>query len=82
MSRADLDEAVIESEDPVDPFDERVGMVGDDDGRAIFHQVAQRFVDGGLGFLIYGGSRFVEDQYRGIANQRSRNGDALALAAR
>ncbi len=55
--------------------------MGDGDDRAAGHQPFQRLDHKVLGLRVQRGSRFVEDQNRVVADQRSGDADALALAA-
>src|SRR5579872_3627606 len=53
----------------------------DDDGGAVAHQVGERLAHLRLADGVEVRGRFVEDQHRRIFEKRTRNGDALALAA-
>ena len=55
--------------------------MGDDERGAAAHQVAQPFLDQGLGFGIEAGRGFVENQDARIGQNRAGDGDALLLAA-
>ena len=50
--------------------------------RAVPHQPAERVLDQALGFGVERARRLVEDQDRRVLEQRARDRDALALAAR
>ena len=55
--------------------------VGDDEGGAAAHQVAQTFLNERFGFGVEAGSGFVENQDARIGEDGAGDGDALALAA-
>ena len=55
--------------------------VRDHDGGALLHQPRERVLHQRLAFGIERGGRLVEQQERRVAQDRARNGDALALAA-
>src|SRR6185295_16630805 len=55
--------------------------VGDHDRRAIPHQGPQRLLDVVLALGVQGAGGLVEDEDRGVLEQRARDGDPLALAA-
>src|ERR1700722_14623605 len=55
--------------------------VGDDEGGAAAHQVAQTFLDERFGFGVQAGSGFIENQDARIGEDRGGDGNALALAA-
>src|ERR1700757_3953038 len=57
-------------------------MVRDDDRGLALHQAIQRFQNGLLGAGVKARRRFVEDQNGCIANDGSRNRDALSLSTR
>ena len=57
-------------------------VMGDDDDRLPLHQVFERFHDDGRRRGIQSGERLVQDNDRGVAHDRSSDGDALALPAR
>src|SRR6266699_5902449 len=56
--------------------------VGDDEHGPVRHEALDRLLHQPLRLGIEGARRLVEDQERRIAQQRPRNGDALALAPR
>ncbi len=53
--------------------------VRDDQGRAPLHQVGERLLDLALGALVEVRGRLVENQDRGVLQQRPRDGDTLPL---
>jgi hypothetical protein len=55
--------------------------VGDHQRRAPFEDAGQRLLDQGLGLCVLCGCGLVEHQYRGVFEERARQGQALALAA-
>ena len=55
--------------------------MGDDQGGAAFFQAFQRLLDGGFGLRVECRGGFVEQQQRGVAQDRAGDRDALALAA-
>src|SRR3954451_10641025 len=58
-----------------------VQAVGDHDGGAVLAKMVDRLLHGFFGFRIQRGSGFIEQDDRRILDQRTRYGDALALAA-
>src|SRR5882672_9160385 len=56
--------------------------VGDDEHGAMLHEAFDRLLHQALRFGVEGARGFVEDQERGIAQQRARDRDALALPPR
>ena len=54
----------------------------DDQRGAIAHQLHQRFLDAAFGLVVQRRHGLVENQDGRVLEQRARNGDALALAAR
>ena len=68
--------------------DERIGVahrrqpVGDDDGRAVVHQVLKRPAHEPLVDRVEMRGRLVENQHRRILEEGAGDGDALALATR
>ena len=80
--RALLDQAaLVEHEDPVGA-DHAGEPVREDERGAADHQAIERRLDQGLALGVDGRERLVEDQDRGVAQERPGDGDALALAAR
>src|ERR1700683_18970 len=75
------DPAGIEYDDPIGLLDGRES-VGNDEGRAVTHQLRKSRLDVTLGLAVEGGSGFIENEDRCVLEQCPRNGDALALAAR
>ena len=55
--------------------------MGDQQGRAARHDLAQRLVDLVLDAGVHGGGGVVEEQQPGVGEDRAGEGDALALAA-
>lgn len=55
--------------------------MGDRDRRAVLGDVLQRSLDGGFGFVIDGGSGFIQNQDRGIFEQGAGDRQSLALTA-
>ena len=55
--------------------------MGDHQRGALLHQIFQRGLHKRFAFGIERGSRLVQQQQRRIAQDRARDGDALALAA-
>ena len=79
---ADLDDAAaLEHDDRVGAPD-RGQPVRDDERRAVHHQVRERLLHEQLRFGVERGGRLVEDQNRRVLQQRARDRDPLALAAR
>ncbi len=72
---------LVEDEDAVGA-DHAREPVGEDEGRAALHQPVERFLDHRLALGVDGRERLVQDQDRRVAQERARDGDALALAAR
>lgn len=60
---------------------DRRETVGDHYGRTILHQVLQRFLYQTFGFRIQGGCGLIQDQDRGILQDRTGDTDSLALSA-
>ena len=80
--RADLDYAArLHHHDAVGGAHRREA-VGDDQGGAALHQAVKRVLDETLALGVKRAGRLVEQQDRGLAQNRARNRDALALAAR
>ena len=75
------DAAVLHDDDLVGVFDGGEPM-RDDQRRAIAHELDQRLLDAPLGFVVERRRGLVEDQDGRVLEQRARDGDALALAAR
>ena len=75
------DRAVLEHDDTVRP-DHARQPVREDEGRAAPHQPVERALDDRLVFRVHRRQRFVENQNRGVAQQRASDRDTLALAAR
>ena len=73
--------AALDERDPVGEGDGRQ-PVGDDDGGAIGGQPLDGLVDLGLDPHVDRAGGVVEDQDRGVGEQRAGDGDALPLAAR
>ena len=74
------DVAVVDDGDGIGVHD-RAEAVGDDDRRAAFQNVLQGGLDGGFRLGVEAGGRFVENQHLRIAQDRTRQRDALFLAA-
>ena len=75
------DAAVVEHDDLIGERDRREA-VGDHEGRAPGHRLVERQLDLLLGRGVDRGGRVVEDQHARVGEQRARDRDALALAAR
>ena len=56
--------------------------MGDHYGRTVLHQVLQRFLYQTFGFRIQGGCGLIQDQDRGILQDRTGDTDSLALSTR
>ena len=61
---------------------DRRETVGDHYGRTVLHQVLQRFLYQTFGFRIQGGCGLIQDQDRGILQDRTGDTDSLALSTR
>ena len=72
---------VLEHRDPVGQRERRQPLRGQQDGPA-GERVAQAGDDPQLGLGVHGRQRVVEHEHRRVAEQRARERDALALAAR
>ena len=72
---------MVHHDDPVGGPDRRQS-VRDHDCRAIGHEPVERILDEPLALRIERGRRFVEEQQGCVAEERTRDGDALALTAR
>ena len=81
MRAARRDAAVVEDDDLVGERDRREA-VGDDDRRPAAHRLAQAVADLRLGRRVDRRGRVVEDQDARVDDERARDRDALALAAR
>src|ERR1035438_3937362 len=57
-------------------------MVRNNDAGPAFHEAAERFEDRCFRFGVQAGSRFIENEYRRVADHGARDSDALALTAR
>ena len=80
--RPDLDDApAVEHDDAVGVLDRRQ-PVRDHDRGASAHQRIERGLHLALRFRVERRGRLVEDQQRRVLEERARDGDALALAAR
>ena len=55
--------------------------MGDDEGGAALHQVAEAGLDHGLGFGVQGAGGLVEDEDARVGKDGAGDGEALALAA-
>ncbi|MNI56600.1 hypothetical protein D3C73_1116120 [compost metagenome] len=66
--------------DPVGVFNRGQAM-GDHQSGSVLHQARQRLLDQVLTLGIEGAGGFVEEQDRGVHQQRAGDGQALALAA-
>src|SRR5688572_13909463 len=55
--------------------------MGDDDCRAVGHQLPERVLDQRLAFRVEGAGGLVQDQNRRVLEDGARNRDALPLAA-
>ncbi len=73
--------ALVEHQDAIRADDARE-PVGEDQRGAPAHQPVERVLDDGLALRVHRGERLVQDQDRRVAEQRARDRDALALAAR
>ena len=83
--RADLDQlAAVEDGDPVGEVADHGEVVADEQvgDAAIPLQVEQEVENGGLDRDVQRRGRLVEDDQLGLAGERPRDGDALALPAR
>ena len=79
--RAALDDpALIEHEDEVGVHD-ALDAVGDDEGRAVLHQVIQRLPDLRFRLQVDRGGGIIQHEDAGILEQRAGDGDALLLSA-
>ena len=58
------------------------GAMGDDEGRPVLHQALHRFDNGFLGPDIDRAGRLVQNENRRVFQERSRQRNALAFAAR
>ena len=58
-----------------------VQAVGDDDGGAALAEMLDRLLHGLFGFRIQRGGGFIQQDDRRVLDQRTRDRDALALAA-
>ena len=75
------DSSGLQHDDAVEIAHRRQPMRDGDHG-APAHQAAERFADRFLGFAVERRGGLVEQQDRRVLQERARNGDALALAAR
>ena len=73
--------AAVEHHDPVGADHAREAM-GEDQRGAAFHQPIERLLDERLALGVHRGERLVEHEDRRIAQERARDRDTLALAAR
>ena len=80
MAAALHDAAVVQHQDAIGA-DHAGQAVRQDQRRAALHQPVERLLDHGLVLGVDGGQRLVENQDRGIPQQRAGDGDALALSA-
>jgi hypothetical protein len=71
---------LIEHDDSIRVFNRRQ-PVGDDQGRAAFHEKRQLLLYPPLRFVVERRGRFIENQYRRILEQRACDGNSLPLAA-
>src|SRR5271157_2574098 len=74
------DATVVHQDDAVGELD-RAQAVRDEEGRAALGELFDGLADQGLVLDVHGAGGLVEDQDRGIAKHRPRQGDALALAS-
>ena len=75
------DPTVVEHDDLIRQRD-RGEAVGDHERRASRHRLGERQLDALLGRGVHRGGRVVEHQHARVGQQRARDRDALALAAR
>ena len=80
MCTAFFDDAVIQDKDLVGILDGRQA-VSDDEGGTADHELVERILHDLLAFRIKCGGRFVKDEDLRILQDRSCDGDALALTA-
>ena len=80
MCTAFFDDTVIQDKDLVGVFDGRQA-VGDDEGGTADHELVERILHDLFALRIERGSRFVKDEDLRILQDRSCDGDALALTA-
>ena len=80
MCTAFFDDAVIQDKDLVGILDGRQA-VSDDEGGTADHELVERILHDLLAFRIECGGRFVKDEDLRILQDRSCDGDALALTA-
>ena len=73
------DAAAVEDDDLVGAADCGEAM-GDDDDGAVLHQSLQCLLDEDFGFGVEVRCRFVKDEDRCVFEERSGDGEALALA--
>ena len=76
-----FDDAAVVDDDDVVGIADRAQAVGDDDGRAAFHEAVQGSLDDLFAFRIESRRRFIEDEDARVLEDGPGNGDALALAA-
>ena len=82
LVRAEVGDAAVFDERDASRQAQRRTPVGDEDGRAPGHELAQRRVDRLLGRGVDGRRRVVEQEHPRVAEDGAGEGDALALAAR
>ncbi len=75
------DSAAIHHHDPIG-LEHGCQTVGDDQGGAAFHQALQGLLDGAFALGVERAGGFIEQQDRGILEQRPSDRDALFLATR
>src|SRR4051812_33233111 len=82
-ARADhLDDAMAQQQDGIDLIEDAGPVADDDDHRAVLFHRGDRLVQRRLALAVKVGVRLVEHDQPGPAQQRARQADALALAAR
>ena len=82
LMRSDFDDpASIEHDDPIGILNGRQPM-RNDESRTIFHKIGQRQLHDALGLRVQGRCCFIQNQERRVAQDRSRDGQPLSLAAR
>ena len=79
MAAAFGDAAAFEDEDLVGVADGGEA-VGDDEARAVFHQMVEGFLDETLGGGVNTGGGFVEDEDRRVFQEGTGDGEALFFA--
>ena len=79
--RSRLDQPPVDHADDDVAVSHRRQAMGDDENRAVLHDLPHIALDDPFALIIEGRGRLVEDQDRRIGRKRAGDGDALALAA-